>query len=115
MPAVAPLALIIDHDFGFLSEAASALSRAGFQVSARLSPRGLAEFLSACRPDVILLGLSFWDQGWGDVLRSFSPDSIVYPVSPETEHPGVADLDRLSTLLIGRGPDAGRGEESHAA
>lgn len=99
MSDVLPLALVIDYDFGFLGRAADSVSRAGYQVSARLSPRGLQEFTSILRPDVILLGLPFWEQGWGHVLRSYSPDSILYPIAPRADAPGIADLVRLPELL----------------
>lgn len=99
MRAVPPLALVIDYDFGFLGRATSTLARAGFQVSARLSPRGLRDFLVALRPELILLGVPFWEQGWGHVLRGDSPESIVYPVAPRSDDPAVADLRRLPALL----------------
>lgn len=101
-----PLALVIDHDFGFLGRAVELLGRSGFQVHARLSPSGLREFTSALRPDVILLGLPFWEQGWAPVLRRQSPESIVFPVAADAD-----DLNRLSLLLRPASP----GEAVHAA
>lgn len=110
MPAVRPLALVIDHDFGFLGRAAASVYRAGYQVSARLSPRGLGEFTRILRPDLILLGLPFWEQGWAPVLRSFSPDTLLYPIAAESDVPGVADLATLQALLA-----VSREEKVHAA
>jgi hypothetical protein len=108
------MALIIDQDFGFLDHAASRLLRAGYQVRTRLSPSGLRTFISSLRPEVILLGVPFWELGWAAVLRSCSPDSIVFPVAPQSGDPGVADLHRLPSLLTASRPSS-RKEEEHAA
>lgn len=115
MSSVLPLALVIDYDFGFLGRAALAVARSGYQVSARLSPRGLRDFTGILRPELILLGLPFWEQGWAHVLRTYSPDSIVYPIASQSDDPGVADLARLPDLLGALRPEEAPGETSHAA
>ncbi len=94
VPHVPPLALVIDQDFGFLGRAVELLTRTGFQVRARLSPNGIRDYTRSLRPDVILLGTVFWEQGWAPVLRSLSPESVVFPVSAEGD-----DLGRLLPLL----------------
>lgn len=110
-----PLALIIDPDVGFLHHAASSLQKAGYQVRERRSPEGLREFTGALRPELILLGSPFWERGWAQVFRSYSPESVVFPVAPYSDSPGVADLRRLPVLLSRPRHRAPRSEEEHAA
>ncbi|MBV8880519.1 MAG: hypothetical protein JO332_11175 [Planctomycetaceae bacterium] len=99
MSAVLPLALVIDHDYGFLGQATSILENAGYQVRAVLSPQGLRDFARILRPELILVGLPFWEDGWGRLLRSYAPDSLVFPTASRSDAPGVAGLDRLPGLL----------------
>ena len=97
MPPVAPVAIVIDSDLGVLSRAERALKTARYQALSRLSPSGLLDVLRAVRPELILLGLPFWDEGWGPVLRSASPETVVFPLGDPTE--GGVETEGLSALL----------------
>lgn len=109
-----PIAVVVDNDIGLLARATELLGKARYQVLGRLSPRGLLETLTALRPEILLLGVNFWDQGWGPVLRSASPDTVVFPLSDGTASPGVVDVTTIPTLLALSG-EAGRRPEFHAA
>jgi hypothetical protein len=108
---VRPLAIVIDTDFGVLSEAVRITADARHQVIGRLSPRGMMEVIAALQPELVLLGMPFWEQGWGPLFRSASPDTVVFPIGADPDAPGVLRLGRLAALL--RGTLAAEG--SHAA
>lgn len=110
MSPALPIAIVVDTDVGQLSSATLTLAKAGYQVIARLSPRGLMELIDTLRPDLLLLGVCFWEQGWAPLFRSASPDSVLFPFGEDDPGAGVIGASTLSALL-------GRSEapESHAA
>lgn len=89
---IRPLALVIESDFGALSSAVRMAAEARYQVIGRLSPRGLMDLVATLRPELVLLGVPFWGQGWGTLFRTESPESVVFPM----------DVDRLPRLLAAR-------------
>ena len=97
MSTVQPLAIVIDPDLGLLSRATRVLSGARYQILTRLSPAGLPHVVRTLRPELILLGLSFWDQGWGPLLGSASPETVVLPFGDRDE--GAVDPSRLRSLV----------------
>jgi hypothetical protein len=99
MSTATPLAIVVDPDVGVLSRTARLLGDSSYQVLGRLSPRGLMVVLKALRPELLLLGRTFWDQGWGPLLREVSPETIVFPIGEADPETGTLDPARLSSLL----------------
>ena len=99
MKATLPIALIADHDVGLLKEATRLLREAEYQVLARLSPRGLLEIAEILRPELLLLGISFWHAGWASLFRSASPDTLIFPFGEDGAVPGVLGLKDVSALF----------------
>jgi hypothetical protein len=110
MTQVWPVALLVESDLGFLSEAEQVLRSGRYQTIARLSPEGLSELAGALHPELILVGVDFWRRGWGTLFRVFSPDSLVFPIGVPDVTNGVLSLQRLSSLVTREST-----EESHAA
>ena len=93
-------ALVIDHDAHALAQVSDLLTRKGFRVSARATPGDALDYVRRARPDLVLLGSRFWENGWGVLLRSLAPQT---PVFPTVEPDGRRNLQRLGRLI---GPDA---------
>ena len=96
---VRPLAVVIDADFGVMSTAVRVLTKARYQVIGRLSPRGLVETVRSLRPELLLLGVPFWRQGWGSLFRSESPETLVFPMGDAAEEAGALPVERLPGLV----------------
>lgn len=92
---IRPLAIVVDSDFGLLSTAVRMAAEARYQVIGRLSPRGLMDLVATLRPELVLLGVPFWDQGWGSLFRTESPETLVFPLDE-------LRLGRLPQLLTAR-------------
>jgi hypothetical protein len=73
-------ALVIDPDPSVLSRVAGTLGHHGLRIAARLSPEESLDYIARSRPDVILLGLAFWQDGWSSEILAASPGSVVIPV-----------------------------------
>lgn len=72
-------AVVIDADPTTLSRVAGLLDH-GFRISTRLSPRDSLEYVARTKPDVVLLGLDYWREGWGPEILAASPETVVLPV-----------------------------------
>jgi hypothetical protein len=94
-----PLVIVVDPDVGLLSQTLRLLGRSRYQGLGRRSPQGLMIVLKALRPELLLLARSFWDQGWGPLLRQASPETIVFPIGEADPETGALDPARLSALL----------------
>jgi hypothetical protein len=92
---IRPLAIVIESDFGMLSTAVRTAAEARYQVIGRLSPRGVTDLVTTLRPELVLLGVPFWDQGWGSLFRTESPETLVFPLDE-------LRLGRLPQLLSAR-------------
>jgi hypothetical protein len=101
MNSAPPLAIVVDSDVGVLSQTIRLLGNARYQALGRLSPRGLMSVLKTLQPELLLLGRSFWQQGWGPLLRQASPETVVFPIGEADPETGTLDAARLSSLLRG--------------
>lgn len=72
-------ALVIDPDPATLTRIAGLLDH-GFRISTRLSPRDSLGYIARAKPDVVLLGVAFWKDGWGSEILAASPETVVLPV-----------------------------------
>ena len=82
-------ALVIDPDAGALTDAVRHLVRKGFHVAGRMTPVDSLEYVRRARPNLVLLGRTFWDQGWGPEILAASPETVVMPVR-DTVSPNAA-------------------------
>jgi len=72
-------ALVIDPDPATLTRIAGLLDH-GFRISTRLSPADAMEYVARARPHVVLLGIDYWQDGWGSEILAASPETVVVPV-----------------------------------
>jgi len=72
-------ALVIDPDPATLTRIAGLLDH-GFRISTRLSPRDAMDYVARARPDVVLLGIDYWQDGWASEILAASPETVVVPV-----------------------------------
>jgi hypothetical protein len=79
-------ALVIDPDPRALADAAGVLAGRGFRVAGRTAPDDALEYVRRARPNVVLLGETFWKDGWGAEIRNAAPGTVVVPLDrrPET-------------------------------
>lgn len=83
-------ALIIDPDPRVLADAAGVFAGRGFRVAGRIAPDDALEYVRRARPNVVLLGESFWKEGWGPEIRRVAPGTVVVPLGRRPEAAGVA-------------------------
>lgn len=76
-------ALIIEERPAALARIAATLAHPGFRVATRLSPADALEYVARTRPDLVLLGRSWWEAGWAVELLVASPETVVLPVIDE--------------------------------
>ena len=76
-------ALVIDADPGVLADVVRVLAPKGFHVATRLSPDDALDYVRRSKPNVVLLGVPYWDQGWGAKVVAASPGTVVVP-APRT-------------------------------
>ena len=72
-------ALAIDPDPAVLAGVVRLLSPRGFHITARVSPDDTLDYVRRSRPNIVLLGRTYWEQGWGTRIRDASPGSVVVP------------------------------------
>jgi hypothetical protein len=82
-------ALVIDPDARALTDAVRLLTRRGFHVAGRITPVDSLEYVRRARPDVVLLGLPFWEEGWGTEILGVSPETVVLPIVGGAGAPGI--------------------------
>ncbi|HZE98885.1 MAG TPA: hypothetical protein VE981_17890 [Planctomycetota bacterium] len=85
-------ALVIDSDPRVLANIVHVLAHTGFHVATRLGPDDSLNYVRRSRPDVVLLGLPFWEQGWGSDILAASPDTVVIPVVGSSDAPWQRDV-----------------------
>lgn len=73
-------ALVIDPDPTVLTRVVRTLGHPGLRIAARLSPEDALEYVERSRPDIVLLGIRYWEDGWGPEILAVSPDTVVFPV-----------------------------------
>ena len=81
-------ALVIDPDPRVLANAVRVLAHKGIHVAGRITPDDSLDYVKRARPDVVLLGLGYWEQGWGSEILAVSPETVVIPVVGNSETPG---------------------------
>lgn len=84
-------ALVIDPDPRVLADAGRLLALNGFHVAGRLTPDDSLEYIQRARPQVALLGRTFWEQGWGVEILAASPETVILPVRKFADVPGLFD------------------------
>jgi len=87
MPAKTLRALVIDPDPRVLADAVRVLAHKGFHVAGRITPDDAVEYVRRARPDVVLLGLPFWEQGWGPEFLAAAPETVVIPIVGNAAEP----------------------------
>lgn len=80
MSIKSPRALLIDTNLKALSELVRPLAQKGFRIAARPSPEGAIDYIRRSRPDLVLLGARFWQEGLGREILAASPGTVVVPV-----------------------------------
>ncbi|MBV8880518.1 MAG: hypothetical protein JO332_11170 [Planctomycetaceae bacterium] len=83
-------ALVIESDPAALARIAGLLDHKGFRIAARPSPDDSLDYVARTRPDVVLLGIDYWNQGWDSRILAASPATVVFPVLEATESRSVA-------------------------
>ena len=78
-------ALVIDPDPRVLADAVRALVRQGIHVAGRTTPEDSLEYVRRARPNVVLLGRPFWEQGWRAEILGASPATLVLPIAGWSE------------------------------
>lgn len=94
-------ALAIDGDRDVLANIAHLLAHQGFRIATRTTPEDSLDYVRRARPDIVLLGISFWKEGWGVEILDASPDSVVIPVIGPPSAPWLRE-----TVAAAMGPDA---------
>ena len=94
-------ALAIDRDPDILANIAHVLAHQGFRIATRTSPEDSLEYVRRARPHIVLLDLSFWQDGWGIEILDASPESVVIPVIGSPSAPWLRE-----TVAAAMGPDA---------
>lgn len=74
------LALVINPDLNVLGDLVRPLSLKGFRIAARPTPEDALDYVRRSRPDLVLLGSPFWQEGWGKKILAASPGTMVVPV-----------------------------------
>jgi len=82
-------ALVIDPNPRVLSNAVRVLSHKGIHVAGRLTPDDSLDYVRRAQPDVVLLGLTFWEEGWGPEILAVAPETVVIPIVGNSEAPGI--------------------------
>jgi hypothetical protein len=73
-------ALVMDPEPRVLADAVRVLARKGFHVAGRVTTDDSLEYIRRARPDLVLLGRPFWEQGWGHEILAVSPETVVLPI-----------------------------------
>ena len=74
------LALIINPNLKVLGDLVRPLSLKGFRIAARPAPEDALEYVRRARPDLVLLGAPYWQEGWARRIVDASPATVVVPV-----------------------------------
>jgi hypothetical protein len=82
-------ALVIDPDPRVLANAVRVLAHKGIHVAGRITPEDSLDYVRRAAPDVVLLGLTFWEAGWGPEFLAASPETVVIPIVGNSEAPGI--------------------------
>ena len=82
-------ALVMDPDPQVVAGAVRLLVQKGFHVAGRITPVDSLEYVRRARPDVVLLGLPFWEEGWGTKIQGASPKTVVLPIVGHAGAPGI--------------------------
>lgn len=85
-------ALVIDPDPSVLTRIASTLGHHGLRIAARLSPDDALEYAERSRPDLVLLGIRYWEAGWAGEILAASPESVVFPVVDTVDAPWLQEV-----------------------
>ncbi len=80
-------ALVIDPDPAALARIARTLGHHGLRIAVRRSPEDALEYVGRSRPDVVLLNIGYWEDGWGSEILAISPDTVVFPVVDGADAP----------------------------
>lgn len=80
-------ALIIDPDPRVLANVAHVLAHRGFRITARRSAEEAIDYVRRSRPDVVLLGVALWEEGWGTQILAAAPETVVVPVIGSPDAP----------------------------
>ena len=83
-------ALVIDPDPHVLANAVRMLAQKGIHVAARITPDDSLDYVKRARPNVVLLGRGFWNEGWRTEILAASPQTVVLPVHEPAPAAGVA-------------------------
>ena len=78
-------ALVIDPDPNVLANIVQVLAHKGFHVATRLTPDDSLNYVRRSRPEVVLLGLPFWEEGWSSEILAASPKTVVMPIAGASE------------------------------
>ena len=85
-------ALVIHAEPSVLTRIARTLGHAGLKIATRVSPEDSLDYIARSRPDVVLLGIEFWQDGWGAEILAASPETVVMPVLDAPESPARQDV-----------------------
>lgn len=80
-------ALVIDPDPTVLANIVHVLAHKGFHVATRLTPDDSLNYVRRSRPEVVLLALPFWEEGWSSEILAASPETVVIPVVGSPDAP----------------------------
>jgi hypothetical protein len=84
-------ALVIDPDPRVLADAVRALAHRGFHVAGRITPDDSLDYVRRARPHVVLLGRTFWEQGWATEILVASPETVILPARKTADVPELFD------------------------
>ena len=70
-------ALVMDANLKVLADLVRPLTLKGFRVAARTSPEGVLDYVRRSRPQLVLLGRTFWQEGWAPEILAASPGTVV--------------------------------------
>lgn len=72
-------ALVLDPDPRAFADVVATLAPKGFHVAARLAPDDSLDYVRRTRPNVVLLGRPYWEDGWMARIQAASPGTVVVP------------------------------------
>lgn len=83
-------ALVIDSDPRVLADVARTLTHRGFRIAVHRSAVDALDYVRRARPDLVLLGVSLWQEGWATEILAIAPETVVVPVIGEPAVAGAA-------------------------